>query len=255
MKYFSTYDAKSGFHQIPMHPADAEKTAFTSIFGLYEFIGMPMGLTNAPASFQRLMNALLAGLTWQECLVFVDDIIIFSETFDEHLAATEHMFERLAGKISLSGKKSQIVRASLIFLGHVVSRQGLGMDPHKHEAVSSRTRPTNQKEMMSWLGLGNWYRKFIKDYSKLIRPLLLWQHEAANVKSPPWTPECEEAFQEMKRRLTSAPILAWPDMTQPFEVYTDASLDGLGATLEQKREGKNVVICYGRAPCQHKNGS
>ena len=114
------------------------------------------------------MNALLAGLTWKECLVFVDDIIIFSETFEEHLQSTARVFDRLHGKILLNGPKSQIFRDQLLFLGHEVSRQGVGMDKSKHEVITERPRPTNQKEMMSWLGLGNWYRKFIKHYSKLI---------------------------------------------------------------------------------------
>jgi len=242
MRYFSTLDAKSGFWQIPVAKADIPKTAFLSSQGLFEWLGMPMGLTNAPASFQRLMNALLAGLTWIECLVFVDDIIIFSQTFEEHLVRTRHVLERLKGRVKLNGKKTQVCQDELIYLGHSISADGVTMDPNKIKAVKEHNRPTNVKEMQSWLGLGNWFRKFIRDYARLAKPLY-----ALTKKDTPyvWTPECEAAFLKMKELLTSPPILAWPDPTLPYRIYSDGSQQGLAATLMQVYpDGKERVVEY-----------
>lgn len=241
MKFFSTLDAKSGFWQVPMHKRDARKTAFISNHGLFEFLGMPMGLTNAPASFQRLMNALLAGLTWRECLVFVDDIIIFAKDMQEHLRRLRAVLDALRGKMKLNGEKCHIGRTKLVYLGHEISADGVAMDPAKHKAVTDFRRPTNRTELQSWLGLGNWYRKFIKDYAKLVHPFkTLLKKEAAWV----WTEEHEQSFIEMKKVLTSAPVLAWPDPTLPYKIYTDGSKKALCAVLEQEKDGLNHAIQY-----------
>ena len=241
MKIFSTLDAKGGFWQVPMHPRDASKTAFLSNHGLFEFNGMPMGLCNAPASFQRLMNALLAGLNWLECLVFIDDIIIFSKTHEEHVQRLRKVLTALRGKIRLNGSKCHIAKPSLVYLGHLISAEGIQMDPSKHKAVSGRERPTNVAELQSWLGLGNWYRKFIDHYTQLVKPFA-----PLLCKTTPWhwTEEHEKAFLHMKDVLTSSPLLAWPDPSLPYTLYTDGSKSGLGAILEQEKDGVRHPVMY-----------
>jgi hypothetical protein len=242
MQFFTTLDAKSGFWQVPMHPDHVKKTAVISSHGLFEFLGMPMGLTNAPASFQRLMNALLAGLTWKECLVFVDDIIIFSKTFEEHLQRLRSVLTCLRGKVKLNVEKCQICRQQLIYLGHRISAEGVEMDPAKHEAVTNWPRPQNQQDLSSWLGLGNWYRKFIKDYHLLIEPFRELRKKGALWV---WNERHTAAFEQMKKVLTSAPILAWPDPELPYVLYTDGSKKGLGAVLGQIRaDGTETVVQY-----------
>lgn len=246
MKWFTVLDAKSGYWQMRVNPADRDKTAFISKFGLYRFVGMPFGLTNAPASFQRLMDALLAGLTWQECLVFIDDILIFAPTFEELVKRMDHVFERLDGKIKLGGKKCQVFCRRLGYLGHNISEQGVEPQPQIIEAVKNFEQPLTVKGVRSFIGLCNFYRRFVKDFSKIAKPLhdLTKGHTQSSNEKISWTNECETAFCALKNALTSAPILAWPDFSKPFVLYTDGSVDGLGAILGQEHATGSKVIAY-----------
>ena len=169
--YFSTLDLASGYWQVELEEADKEKTAFSTPRGHYEFNVMPFGLTNAPATFQRLMECLLAGLTVEECLTYIDDIIVFSTTFEQHLERLRGVLQRLldAG-LKLKLAKCCFMQKKVKYLGYVVSAAGVQANPTKLEAVAGYPVPTDVKELRAFLGLTNYYRHYIKDYSKWQNP-------------------------------------------------------------------------------------
>ena len=242
-KYFTTLDLQSGYHQVAMHPDSMEKTAFISHAGLFEYKVMSFGLCGAPPSFQRLMTRVLHGLDWKICLVYIDDVIIFAPTFEEHLSRLATVFERFReANLKLKPSKSHFARTSVNFLGFVVSSSGILPDPDKLEAVKSFPTPASVKEVRSFLGLCNYYRRFVENFAKIASPL-----NRLTRKNVPfvWDPDCETAFQDLKCRLCAPPILSYPDFTQPFHLHTDASQFALGCVLGQKIKGKEHVIAYG----------
>ena len=240
--YFTTLDLAAGYWQVGIEECDKEKTAFSTRRGHYEFNVMPFGLTNAPATFQRLMECVLAGLTGEQCLIYLDDIIVFSSTFEEHLQRLTNVFIALrkAG-LKLKPSKCFFAQKEVHYLGHVVSAAGVSPDPAKVEVVSSYPVPTNVKELRQFLGLANYYRRFVPDFSKIAEPLHKLLRKG-NTYS--WYSACQEAFTALKHRLTTPPILAYPDFKLPFLLYTDASDFALGAVLSQVQDGKERVICY-----------
>lgn len=241
MCFFSTLDARKGYWQIYMHPADREKTAFVSFRGLYQFKRMPFGLTNAPATFQRLMDFLLAGLLFEICLVYIDDIIVFSRTFDEHLKNLATVFDRLrAANVKLSAKKCFFCQQEINFLGHVISSEGSRPDPEKVKAVQSWPLPTSVSTNRGFLGLVGYYRRFIPDFATIAEPLTSMTSRYATFS---WDTAKEEAFQQLKKRLISAPVLHYPDFSKSFTLFTDASDVGLGAVLQQD---KNVIAYWSK---------
>ena len=240
--YFTTLDLASGYWQVKMSEESREKTAFTTYSGLYEFDVMPFGLCNAPATFQRLMESVLAGLTRKFCVVYIDDILVFSRTFEEHLIHLRQVMERLdrAG-LRLKPKKCNFVRERVEYLGHVISKHGIEVDPAKIEAVRGFPQPTNLKALRSFLGLASYYGRFVPNFSKVAGPLhLLTRKDAPFV----WTSSCQQAFDLLKRLLTEAPVLAYPDFKHEFILETDASGDGLGAVLAQKLNGTVRPIAF-----------
>ena len=241
--YFTTLDLASGYWQVELEETAKETTAFSTPDGHFEFNVMPFGLTNAPATFQRLMECVLAGLTTHECLIYLDDIIIFSTSFPDHLARLRGVLSRLreAG-LKLKPSKCHFARKEVHYLGHVVSAIGVKPNPSKTAAVSSYPPPTNVKELRQFLGLANYYRRFIKDYSRIAEPL--HQLTRKTSKGFRWTPACHDAFDELKLRLTTAPILTYPDFSKEFILHTDASATALGAVLCQEKEGVEHVIAY-----------
>ena len=242
-KYFSTLDLQSGYHQVLMHPDSKEKTAFISHAGLYQFRVLSFGLTNAPPQFQRLMARVLHGLEWKVCLIYIDDIIIFSRTFEEHLSRLSLVFDRLRqANLKLKPSKCHFAQSSVNFLGFVVSSKGILPDPDKISAVKSFPVPKSVKDVRSFLGLCNYYRRFVKDFAKIASPLnRLTRKDISFV----WSPECETAFISLKDRLCSPPILSYPDFERPFHLYTDASQTALGYILSQTIEDREHVISYG----------
>lgn len=242
-KWFTTCDALSGYWQVPLKESAKEKTAFSIPGrGHYEFEVVPMGLANAPAHFQRAMDLLMSGLSWDVCLVYLDDIIIFSKTFEEHIEALRLVFDRLIeGGLLLKFGKCKFFQQETEFLGHVVSASGTRPDPGKIAAIKNARMPSNVTEVRSFVNLVGHFRHFIKDFATLSEPLTRLTSE----KTPwNWGEEQKKAFEAMQLCLTSAPILAYPDFTQPFIVNTDASGIAIGGTLLQQRNGKNVVIAY-----------
>ena len=241
-RYFSTMDLMSGYWQVEMDPESREHTAFTTYGGLYEFLVMPFGLTNAPSTYQRLMECVLRNLTYKICLIYLDDILVYSKTFSDHLLHLRQVFERLrAANLKLKPSKCRFACHRVHYLGHVVSAAGIAPDEDKIEAVRDFPRPHNVKTTRSFLGLANYYRRFVKDFAKIAAPL---NNLLRKQQKFVWTDSCDIAFQTLKEALISAPILAFPDFTAIFYLYTDASTDGLGATLGQLQNGKEVVIAY-----------
>ena len=243
-KWFSTLDMLSGYWQVEVHPDDREKTAFCTPEGLFEFRVMPFGLCNAPATFQRLMDAVLAGLQWSACLVYIDDLVIPGKTFTEHLNHLRQVFERLreAG-LKLKSSKCNLCLLKVGFLGHVVSADGVQTDPQKTERVASWPTPSSKREVQQFLGLANYYRRFVKDFAVVAKPLHRLTEKTARFE---WTEDAQAAFEELRRRLVTAPVLAFPDYSRPFVLDTDASETGVGAVLSQVQDdGSERVIAYG----------
>jgi len=241
--YFTTLDMKSGYFQIQLDPATKEKTAFVTHNDLLHFKVLPFGLTNSPATFQRLMSHILRGLEYTCALIYIDDTIIFSKTVDEHLDHIEEVFKRLRdANLRLNPKKCKFAKQELEYLGHIVTPQGIKPCPSKIKAIESYPVPKNVKQLRSFLGLANYYRRFIKDFAKVAHPLN--QLTKKFVKFD-WTKSCQEAFDLLKRALISEPILAYPDFTREFHVTVDSSSTALGMTLSQfSDDGVERVIAY-----------
>ena len=248
--YFSSLDLKSGFWQIPMAGDSRQKTAFTvGNLGFYEFLRMPFGLTNAPATFQRAMERCLGDMNLVECLIYLDDVIVFSGTMQGHLERLKRAFQRFRdAKMKLKPSKCELFRTKLTYVGHVVSREGILPDPSVVEDVLKMPVPTTYTQIRQFLGMAGYYRRFIKGYSKLIHDLNDYlKGEGAGKKKEEVTlsPEAVKAFEDMKQRLCTAPVLLLPDFEKPFILETDASGLGLGAVLSQKGEdGKMHPVAY-----------
>ena len=218
---------------------------------------MPFGLTNAPATYQRLMEECLQGLNTRICLIYLGDLIIFSETFEEHLERLDIIMKRLKDcNLKLAPEKYFFFKPKVNFLGHVVSGAGIETDPEKINKVQNWPIPSNSDELRSFLAFAGYYRRFIRDFSKLIRPLSELLPPTSTKKGQKklkvewkWTEVEQQVFDNLKKILSSPPILAFPDFNKPFEVHTDASTKALGAILYQEQEGIKRVIAYASRAC------
>jgi transposase InsO family protein len=245
-KYFTTVDLLSGFWQIPMEENSRQKTAFVTMKGLWEWKVMPMGVCNAPSTFQRAMDTVLASLKWAKCLVYLDDILVYGETFEEHLANLGAVLERLEShRLYIKPKKCTFGSTSTTHLGHVVTGEGLRPLSRHIDAVKEFPRPTTKTKLKSFLGLTSYYRTFVPRYAANTAPLrkLLGKDIPPNVEAL-WNDACEASFEHIKTALTTAPLLAYPDWTKAFTLRTDASIDGLGAVLMQ---GGKVIAYLSRS--------
>lgn len=231
---FSKIDLRSGYHQILVKAEDVQKTAFRSRYGHYEYVVMPFGVTNAPALFMDFMNRIFRPFLDKFVVVFIDDILIYSKTREEH---AEHLRNVLGilreKKLFAKMSKCKFWMHEVKFLGHVISAQGIAMDPTKVEAVLNWERPKTVIEIRSFVGLAGYYRRFIECFSRIVAPLTQLTR-----KDQPfiWTDKCEKSFLELKERLTSAPVLVIPNPSKNFEVYCDGSHQGLGCVLMQERK-------------------
>ncbi|GJR47199.1 reverse transcriptase domain-containing protein [Tanacetum coccineum] len=237
-RFFSKIDLRSGYHQLRVHEDDIPKTAFRTRYGHFEFTVMPFGLTNAPAVFMDLMNRVCKPYLDKFVIVFIDDILIYSKTKEDHEVHLGLVLELLRNeKLYAKFSKCEFWLQEVHFLGHVVNQNGIHVDPSKIEAVKNWKIPTTPSEIRSFLGLAGYYRWFIANFSKIAKPLTsLTQKNQKYV----WDVEQEEAFQTLKNNLCDAPILTLPDGVEDFMVYCDASNQGLGCILMQR--GK--VIAY-----------
>ena len=241
-RYFTTLDLASGYWQVAMDPDSIEKTAFITHEGLYEFTVMPFGLCNGPATFQRLMHTVLAGLTPHHCLDYIDDILVIGETFESHLANLREVLSRLqAAGLKLKAAKCRLGREKVNYLGYCVSAGGIATMEEKVRAVHEFPRPADVKQVRSFVGLTSYYRRFVPNYAKVAGPL----HQLTKKDAPfNWTEECEKSFNKLKQLMTEAPVLANPDFQKPFRLETDASAAGLGAVLSQEVDGALRPIAY-----------
>ena len=242
-KWFSTLDLKSGYWQVELEEEAKPLTAFTmGPLGFWECERMPFGLTNAPATFQRLMESCLGELHLSWCTIYLDDIIVFSQTPEEHLVRLQAVFDELkVAGLKLKPSKCELFKKQINYLGHVVGHKGVATVPGKITSVTGWPRPTTVTEVRSFLGFLSYYRRFIPNFSKVAKPLniLLQNLEGSSHQKKKfkvhWGPEQQEAFETLKRLCTEAPILPYVDFKAPFIHHTDASSDGLGAVQPKTR--------------------
>lgn len=263
-KWFSVLDLKSGYYQIEVDEVDKPKTAFVCPLGFWEFNRMPQGVTNAPSTFQRLMEKCMGDMNLKEVVVFLDDLIVFSKTLEDHEARLTKVLNHLKEYgLKLSPEKCRFFQSSVRYLGHVVSEQGVETDPEKIAALKTWPVPQHLKELKAFLGFCGYYRKFIKGYSNIMKPL----NDLTSGYPPPrkhpkskersgqyyhpkepflnrWTPACQQAFEMIIDKLTTSPVLAFANPALPYILHTDASSTGLGAALYQEQEGQLRVIAY-----------
>lgn len=225
--YFSTLDLSQGFHQVQINENDREKTAFSTSYGHYQFKRCPFGLKTMPGFFQSLLNGILTGLQGIKCFIYLDDVVIFGSTLNEHNSKLIEVFDRFrSANLKLNPKKCRFLEKEILYLGHICSSEGVKPDNRLLKAVQDFPTPTNAKKVLSFLGLSNYYRKFIPNFSKIASPLYKLTSKDNKFK---WTPECETAFRSLKKALTSPPVLAYPQFEKEFSITCDASGQGLGA--------------------------
>jgi len=240
-KFFTHLDLKSGYWQIKMNEASQSLTAFMTHKGLYHWNRMPFGLRNATATFQRIMRRVISGLEYC-CEVFVDDMLIFSETREQHLKDLESVVRRLEeAKLIINLPKCEFCKHDLHFLGHHFSADGVGPDAGKVDAITKMGRPKDVSQVRSFLGMTNYYRRFIRDYATKAFPLTSMTHKGATFQ---WDETKDQAFLTLKAALSSAPILRHADFMKPFKVSTDASTIAVGGTLSQEYDGTDLPVCF-----------
>jgi hypothetical protein len=235
---FSKIDLISEYHQLKIQESDIPKTAFHTWYRLYEYIMMSFGLTNAPTYFMYLRNKVFMEYLDKFVVVFIDDILVFSKMEEEHLKHLRLVLEKLKSNLLYAKfSKCEFWLTKVTFLRHVISTRGVSVDLGKVRDVLNWMPPTNVLEIQSFLGLAGYYRRIIKDFPKIAKPmtkLLEWN------KAFEWTTECQASFEELNKHLTSAPVLVLPDLNKKFDIYCDASRRGLGCVLMQVGH----VVCY-----------
>ncbi|KAK7918879.1 hypothetical protein WMY93_010163 [Mugilogobius chulae] len=268
-KWFSVLDLRSGYYQIAMSEEDKEKTAFICPLGFYQFERMPQGITGAPATFQRLMEKAVGDMHLLQVIVYLDDIIVFGKTLEEHEQRLLKVLDRLEEYgLKVSIDKCQFCQSQVKYVGHIVSEAGIATDPEKVAVVKNWPEPTDLKSLRSFLGFCGYYRRFIASYSTIVRPLTeltkgyppTQKQNKNKVKDPTktylkpsepfkerWDESCRKAFRKIIDCLTNAPVLAFADPTKPYVLHVDASMNGLGAVLNQEyTEGLKPVAFASR---------
>ena len=247
---FTSLDIKAGYWQVEMEETSIPYTAFTvGPLGFYECVCMPFGLINAPATFQHLMESCLGDYHLKYCIIYLDNIIIFSKTQEEHISQLRRVFQMLdeAG-LHLTPSKCELFKNRLEYLGHIVSSQGIKTNPKKIAAIVNWPQLKNIMQVRSFLGFCNYYQKFIKGYAQVAKPLyqlITGENAKKNTNKIEWTDKCKEAFSKLKEIYTDTPILAYADYTKSFKVHTDASEQGFGTVLYQDQDdGTMRVIAY-----------
>ncbi|GJW56139.1 reverse transcriptase domain-containing protein [Tanacetum coccineum] len=246
---FSKIDLRSGYHQLRVREEDIPKTAFRTRYGHFEFTVMPFGMTNAPAIFMDLMNRVCKPYLDKFVIVFIDDILIYSKSEEEHEVHLKTILDLLKKeKLYAKFSKCEFWLKEVQFLGHVVNHDGIHVDPSKVESVKNWKTPESSTEIRSFLGLAGYYRRFIENFSKIAKPLTLLTQKN---KTYVWGDEQDEAFRILKEKLCNAPVLALPDGPDDFVVYCDASKQGFGCVLMQK--GKVIAYASRQLKTHEKN--
>jgi len=231
-RWFFILDLFAVYHQVRLKEGEEHKTTFSTHSGHFEFKVMAFGLTGAPNTFQQAMNLTLAPLLRKCVIVFFDDILVFSPTYEQHLIDLRKVFELLQSEhwhIKLS--KCRFAQQKLSYLGHIISSEGIATDPAKVEAIVTWPTPSNVSELRSFLGLAGFYRKFIRHFAVVAKPLTNLLKKGTYFI---WTSDHQLAFDTLKQAMSSFPVLAIPDFTKPFAIETDASNNGVGAVLLQQ---------------------
>ena len=230
-----------------MDPSDAENTTFTTVCGLFQFKEISFGLCNAPATFERMMENILSSLYWETCLLYIDDVIIFANSFEQHVERLSEVLTRLQiVGLKLSPQKCQLLKRQICFLGHVVSEHGISTDPAKVRAVEQWSAPSElhkAHKVHSFLGLCSYYNHFVEGFATTAIPLHKLTEKKTQFK---WTDECQASFMKLKQALCSSPILCYPTIRQNFVLNTDANWAGIGAVLSHVEDGKERVVAYYR---------
>jgi transposase InsO family protein len=243
--WFSALDLAAGYNQVAMDPESKEKTAFSVKRGLFQYRKMPFGMANSPSTFERLMEIVLSGLQYKICVLYLDDILTFSTSVDQMIENLEEVFQRFKkANLKLKPSKCKLFQRSVDFLGHVVSAEGVSCDPKKIEAVQNWPKPKNVKDVRSFTGFCQYYRKFVKGFSTIAAPLYALTQKNAKFR---WTDECDLAFNTLKEKLVTAPVLAYPTRNDEFILDCDASLYGVGGVLSQIQDGVERPIAYASA--------
>ena len=251
-KYYTVVDLTSGYYQVPLDPNSRKYTAFRYGDHQYEYLRMPMGITGAVETFQKMMNEALGDYLHTICEVYLDDIVIHSENLEEHVKHVKMVADRLASyNFQIKLEKCQIALDKIEFLGHTISNGTIQPNQKKVEDLFKYTTPLTEKQIHSFIGLGSYYRKFIPNFASITIPL----HEALKQKKIIWTQECEHAVNAIRQYLVQEPVLILPDIQKPFRVDTDASGYGVGAILSQEKEGNWHPVAYfskALSPCQQR---
>jgi hypothetical protein len=241
-KYFSKIDLRLGYHELRIKEADVQKTTFVTRYRQYEFTVMPFGLTNASTFFINLMNKVFMEELDKFVVVFIDDILIYSKSREDH----EHHLRIVLGRLRAHQLYAKLSKCKfwlekIAFLGHILTAEGIEVDPSKVEAVSKWKQPSNVSEVRSFLGMAGYYHRFIKGFSSIARPMIeLLKKDNKFV----WTPKCKESFQVIKKKLTTAPVLTLPDIHQSFVIFYDASRQGLDVYLCRMRNSSPMHLAY-----------
>lgn len=244
-RYCHCLDMAAGYWQLKLNEFDAPKTSFrVPGIGKFSFRVMPFGLKNAPASFQSLMDAVLNGLGFEKCLVYLDDVCIMGKTFSESLEHLRLVLTRFRqANLKLKATRCKLFQTKMVFLGHEVSHDGIGCDPSKIICIKEWPHPVNKHEVMTWLGLCGYYRKMIKDFAEISLPLTRLTRTKAKFK---WGQLENDAFEKLKECLMNPPILAFPEENgNEFILDTDASFDTISGIISQVQKGQERVISYG----------
>ena len=243
-KLFSTLDITSAYNQVPVREQDIPKTAFVTKYGLFEHVTMPFGLCNAPATFQRLMEIALNGLQWNTCLIYLDDVICFSKaTVTEHAERLRSVLERIrSAGLKLKPRKCSLFQTTVKFLGHVISEDGILPNPDNVQRLADWPIPTRVKDVRAFLGLGNYYRRFVRNYSQIVKPLTELTKKNQVFR---WTEECQSAFDSLKTVLLGPEVMAYPTDDGEYTLDCDACDLSIGAVLSQHQGGQDRVIAYG----------
>ena len=242
--YFSSVDLESGFWQIAVAKEDRPKTAFITPDGVWQFKRLPFGLQSSPPNFQRLMDQVLGDLRWLECLCYLDDILIFGKTFEQHLERLERVLQAIGDAgLTLNPKKCVFGTRCVKFLGHLIDAEGVHPNPEKVNAIKEFPRPDDVSKLRGFLGMTSFFRKFIRGFAKIARPLHELLKKGKDVRKD-WTEEHDQAMEALKYSLITAPVLTHDDGVSAIELQTDASLSGLGGVLLLHRDGTSKPITF-----------
>ena len=242
-KLFSTFDLTSGYFQIPLKKEDIPKSAFVCKYGQFEMTRMPFGLNNSASTFQRTMEMALQGLQWITCLIYIDDVIVFGKNFDEHISRVEEVLERIkAAGLKLKPEKCMMLQEEVIFLGHVVSGEGVKPSPTNISKIMNWPKPKTARQVKQLVAMGSYYRRYVKDFASIVRPMVELTKKG---KKFIWTNACDRSFDLLKKALVSADVMGYPlNEAGDFILDVDASDVGIGGILHQVQDGRERVIAY-----------